>query len=317
MIPTVLQNLRGVFAVSLIVINIVFWFIPIFFIALLKMLVPFSGWRRLTSSWLVGFAENWISVNKMIMAFTSDIDWDVRGLEGLKRDEWYLVVSNHQTWLDILVLQHQFNRRVPFFKFFIKQELIWVPFLGIAWWALDMPFMKRYSKSELAANPEKKGQDLETTRRACEKFQTIPTSVINFVEGTRGTPEKISRRKSPYRYLLRPRSGGIAFALGAMAGILRAMIDVTIVYPDASYSFWDLCCGRVSRVIMDIRVREIPTWVSEGNYGADTEFRQRFHQWVSAIWVEKDELIASLRAEASAVADGLSAPQLLPPGDRQ
>ena len=297
---TVIQNLRGAFTLALIVLNIIFWFIPILVIAVMKLAVPIDGWRRITSNWLVICAENWISFNKAILSLTGNIYWDVRGLTGLRRQEWYLVVSNHQTWVDILVLQYVFNRRVPFFKFFIKQQLIWVPFLGLAWWALDMPFMKRYSKSELAANPEKKGKDLETTRRACEKFQTIPTSVINFVEGTRATPEKIRRRESPYRFLLRPRSGGIAFALGAMAGILKAMIDVTIVYADPSFRFWDLCCGRITRVIMDIRVREIPAWINEGDYTADTEFRQRFHRWISEIWAEKDELIATLRSEVAA-----------------
>jgi 1-acyl-sn-glycerol-3-phosphate acyltransferase len=41
------------------------------------------------------------------------------------------------------VLQRIFHGRIPFLKFFLKQELIWVPVIGLAWWALDFPFMKR------------------------------------------------------------------------------------------------------------------------------------------------------------------------------
>ena len=53
-------------------------------------------------------------------------------MDGLARQEWYLMTSNHQSWADILVLQKVTNRRVPSLKFFLKQELIWVPLLGLA-----------------------------------------------------------------------------------------------------------------------------------------------------------------------------------------
>ena len=135
-----------------------------------------------------------------------------RGVEGLLRDGWYLVIANHQTWVDIVILQAVFNRRIPFLKFFIKQELIWFPLLGIAWWAMDMPFMKRFSPSYLAKNPHMKGKDRETTRRACEKFRDTPTSVLNFIEGTRFSENKRVDRKSPYNHLLQPRAGGLAIA---------------------------------------------------------------------------------------------------------
>lgn len=302
-----LTNLRGSLILLLIIFNVVFWFIPILVIAVFKLLIPVEAWQRVTASWLVGCAENWISGNKLLMNVAGNISWEVHGLTALKRDHWYLVVSNHQAWVDVVILQYVFNRRIPFLKFFIKQQLIWVPFLGFAWWALDMPFMRRYSKSFLAKNPEKKGQDLEATRRACEKFQTIPTSVINFVEGTRSSPEKIKRRGAAYRNLLRPRSGGIAFALGAMEGIFHELIDVTIVYPEPPFSFWNLCCGQLRSVVVDIRLREIPDWICEGDYSNDNEFRQRFHQWIGAIWVEKDALIEEIQGRRGATEGDSSA----------
>ena len=57
----------------------------------------------------------------------------------------YLVLANHQSWVDILVLQKVFNRRIPLLRFFLKRQLFWVPLLGLAWWALDFPFMGRYT----------------------------------------------------------------------------------------------------------------------------------------------------------------------------
>ncbi len=67
----------------------------------------------------------------------------MQGVDSLHQRGWYLVSSNHQSWVDILVLQRIFHGRIPFLKFFLKQELIWVPVIGLAWWALDFPFMKR------------------------------------------------------------------------------------------------------------------------------------------------------------------------------
>jgi 1-acyl-sn-glycerol-3-phosphate acyltransferase len=225
--------------------------------------------------------------------------WDIRGAEYLRRREWYLVISNHRSAADILVLQTVFNRRIPFLKFFIKQQLIWVPFLGLAWWALDMPFMKRYSREFLAKHPELQGRDLETTRAACEKFRRVPTSVFNFVEGTRFTPEKQAASVSPYRHLLPPRAGGVGFVLGAMGGMLHSLLDVTIVYDGVTPSLWSLCCGRLSQIVIHVNERKVEDWLTEGDYAADELFRDRFQQWLAGVWTEKDELITSILQESS------------------
>lgn len=84
-----------------------------------------------------------------------------------------------------MVLCCVFKDRIPMPKFFLKQQLLYVPFIGMACWALDMPFMRRYSREYLLRHPHKRGQDLATTRRSCEKFRAVPTTVVNYVEGTR------------------------------------------------------------------------------------------------------------------------------------
>ena len=286
-----LLNLRGVLVFGGFALNTIFWFVPIFVLAILKLLLPVSAIRRAITRVLMGMGEAWVALNSLLLATAGSIDWRATGIDTLRRDEWYLVLSNHQTWVDILVLQKVFNRRIPFLKFFIKQELVWFPFLGIAWWALDMPFMKRYSARYLARNPHMKGKDFETTRKACAKFRHTPTSVINFVEGTRFSVEKRDRHKDPYRHLLRPRAGGFAGAMTSMGELFGAILDVTLVYPAGPAKFWDMCCGTHVEVLVDVRERPVETWQIEGDYENDREWRRRVQEWLGEIWQEKDELI--------------------------
>ncbi len=279
-------------------INTIFWFIPIFLLGIVKLLLPIAGLRRFLTGVLMALGENWITVNSAMLQTAASIDWQARGLEGLRKDGWYLVMVNHQTWVDILVLQKVFNRRIPFLKFFIKQQLIWFPLLGLAWWAMDMPFMKRYSPSYLAKNPHMKGKDLETTRRACEKFRATPTSVINFVEGTRFSEAKREARKSPYLHLLPPRAGGFAIAMGSMGSLFDAILDVTMLYPAGPAQFWEMCCGSHVPVTIDVRKRPIDEWLRSGDYENDREFRRRVHRWLGEIWQEKDELLQQMLDES-------------------
>lgn len=287
-------------AISAIAVNTVVWFCPIMLLAMLKLLVPSKSFRRVMARWIMAMGENWVSWNAVILSLRHSDRLDVRGIEGLNRQEWYLVIANHQTWVDIIALQVILNRRIPFLKFFIKQEMIWFPFLGVVWWAMDMPFMQRFSKSYLAKHPEKKGQDLEATRSACRKFQDTPTTVINFIEGTRFTVAKKIRRNSQFQYLLPPRAGGIALALTSMGSMFNAILDITLVYPKGVAHFWDLCCGDFDHVIIEINKRPVEKWMVEGDYENDREFRSRFHQWLTQVWQEKDRQIGSLVRESAA-----------------
>lgn len=281
-------------AMLLLAINIVLHVLPLFAFTLVKVVLPIRAIRLACSHVLIAIAESWIAVNSALFDVFTRTRWQIDGLDGLRRDGNYLVLCNHQSWVDIPVLQKIFNRRIPFLRFFLKQQLIWVPLLGPAWWALDFPFMKRYSKETLARHPELQGKDKQATRRACEKFRHMPVSVMNFVEGTRFTPAKHDAQSSPYRYLLRPKAGGLAFVLDAMGDALHAMLDVTIVYPDGPCTMMDLIAGRVR----DIRVhmRELPiTDELRGDYEQDGVFRERFQMQVNALWREKDALIGRMR----------------------
>ena len=283
-------TVRGSLSLILYFLNTVFWCIPLFVLAAAKAAVPMEAWMRRCSRMLNAIAENWIWVNNQNQKLVGNTRWDIQGLETLKRSEWYLVLANHQSWVDIVVLQRVFHRKIPFLKFFIKKELLWFPILGQAWWAMDFPFVKRYTKSYLQKKPHLKGKDMEITRKACKKFKKIPISIMNFVEGTRFTDEKHRRQQSPYDHLLRPKAGGIAFVLGSMGEQIHRVLDVTIVYPDGLSSFWALLCGKIQKI--KVRVRTLPVSPELlGDYANDRQFRVRLQQWLNDIWEEKNRYI--------------------------
>ncbi|OHC61880.1 MAG: acyltransferase [Rhodocyclales bacterium RIFCSPLOWO2_02_FULL_63_24] len=290
--------LLALVASALLALNVLFWVPILLAFAVVKLILPFKAVRLRIDPLLVAIAEAWISGNSGWMALTQRTVWEVEGVAGLDPHNWYLVNSNHQTWADIFVLQHLFNRRIPLLKFFIKQQLKWVPVMGLAWWALDFPFMRRHSEEYLRRHPEMRGKDQAATRKACEKFSLIPTSVMNFLEGTRFTPVKHQRQQSPYRHLLKPKAGGIALALNAMGDRFRAILDVTIVYPDGTPNFWDFLCGRMRRVIVRVQSLPVPEHLMKGDYAGDPAVREAFGRWVQKLWQDKDAQIARLLTEA-------------------
>jgi len=287
---------RGSLSMLCYVINTLFWCIPLYTIALIKLIVPVAWFRRVCNRLLIAVSFSWIFCNNINQKIFSRTPIIATGLEGLDQKGWYLVVSNHQSWVDILVLQRVFYHRIPFLKFFLKKELIWVPVLGFAWWALDFPFMKRYSGAFLKKYPHLKGKDIEITKKACAKFSTMPVSVMNFLEGTRFTPGKHARQQSPYAHLLRPKAGGIAFVLASMGGSLKSIVNVTIAYPPGPNSFWDFVCGRISRI--RVHVETIPITADLiGDYFEDESFRDRFQVWVNDLWEAKEKQIQQLHSE--------------------
>ncbi len=266
---------------------------PIFFFAIIKLVIPLPGFHTFTSRLQNAFADYWVACNSFNIWLTDKLTLDVSGTDTLNKKDWYLVIANHQSWLDILILQKVFYGKIPFLKFFIKKELFWVPILGLAWWALDMPFMKRYSSRFLEKKPHLKGKDLETTKRACRKFKNVPVSIMNFVEGTRFAIEKHRKQQSPYKNLLRPKAGGIAFTLAAMGEQLNHILNVTIAYPEGARGFWNFLCGKAYEV--KVHVESLPVNKKLlGDYFSSSIYRDNFHAWLNSMWEEKDENLSRL-----------------------
>jgi len=292
-----LNTIRGVIAVLLMLVNTLIGIGPMMLVALVKVAIPIPALRRGCARVVMWIAETWAEINRGILAWLLDTRWEVIGEPNVSPDRSYLMLSNHQSWVDIAALVQVFNRKVPYYKFFLKDELKWVPFLGLAFWALDYPFMRRYSKEYLEKHPELKNRDLEVTRKACEKCRGIPVTVVNFPEGTRFTPAKHARQESPYKNLLRPKAGGISFVMASIGDQIDAILDVSVIYPEGVPGFWDFLSNRVGRVIVEIK--ELPLdqqWV-QGDYRNDPEFRSRFQQWLTDFWHEKDQRITAIKGK--------------------
>lgn len=287
------SSLNGVVSIILLCLSTILAFIPILFIGLFK-LIPYAPWQSFCARLVDRVVMMWTGVNNLFINRTQKTKWCVNGLDNLSKKDWYLIIANHQSWMDIVVLQKIFNRKIPVMKFFIKDQLKWVPVLGFAWWAMGCPFMKRYSKDYLEKNPHKKGRDLKKTKKAMRLFQYRPTSIINFVEGTRFTEIKKKRQQSPYQTLLKPKAGGISYAISAMGDKVNSLLDVTIHYSSRHCSLWDFLCRRIDAIHVNIRKIQIPTEFLTEKLSNDTYLQQSFRVWLNNQWHDKDKLLLTM-----------------------
>ncbi|MGC9196550.1 MAG: acyltransferase [Syntrophobacteraceae bacterium] len=290
-LPAPLQGLILFIALAF---NTIFWSSLLYVVALGKLIIPIHGWRILCGRLANAIAQNWVGINALGLKLSKHIGWDIRGLNGLQPDAWYLLLANHQSMVDIVVLQSIFHGKIPPLKFFLKKELIWVPFLGIAWWALDFPFMKRKSSTH---------KDLEAARKACDKFRLLPATIMNFAEGTRFSTAKREAESSPFTHLLRPRPGGTAVALYALGQQLRSILDVTIVYPKGTPGLWAFLC--TSSIEIKVRVKQIPITQELLETVTDPALRAHFKDWMNTLWSEKDKLIEALLHQPAGKLDGV------------
>ena len=265
--------------------------------------------------WYVQFALTPISrkgairqkMDRIILWWTKSNRWMIKrlkltepqihwqGRERLSPEQWYLVVCNHQTWADILLLQTYLLDDIPPLKFFTKSQLIWLPFIGLAMSALGFPYVKRVSKEQIKKNPALRNADKNNVLQACEGFKNHPTSILNFAEGTRLTAKKYQRQNGALKHLLNPKPGGITYMLEGMGDQLDGLVNVTLVYPDGVPTFWDFLQGKCRRVIFDARHCPIPEL--EGKDSDDSSYKANVARWVQSLWEEKDALITDYLAK--------------------
>ena len=283
-------------SLTLLIINTALWGSLISIGGIIKLLLPIKAIRLGLSHLMNRFMWCWALCNGGILAIISNIEWDVEGLEQLDKNDWYLLISNHLSGFDIAAQTYLLRNHIPMLKFFLKQELMYVPIMGLGCWALDMPFMHRTSAAKLRKNPKLKGKDLATTRKACARFKHLPTSIINYVEGSRFTSEKHQRQQSPYKHLLRAKAGGIAFTLSAMGEQFTNLLNVTLVYPDSKPDediLYGVMNGRVKKVVMRVEVMPVPE-VDSDAYFSQAEYRAEFQRWLNDLWLKKDDQIEAI-----------------------
>ena len=285
-----MSALIGVTAFIFVLLNTLFWCIFLLSFAVLKLLLPIESWKIFFTKLIIFLGECWIFCNKAWINLLHKPKWKVNGFQKLDSKNWYLVTANHQSWADIFVLQSITNRNIPMLKFFMKDVLKWVPIIGLAWWALDMPFLKRYSKDQLEKNPKLRGRDIEQMKKSFGRYSRYPVSIFSFAEGTRFTEDKKLKQKSPYQKLLLPKTGGIALALSTMPYI-KSFINFTIKYDSEHRTFWKFLCGKMNDVTVEVEIIEIPESFFGNDYLNDESFRQEIKGWLNQIWLKKDKLL--------------------------
>lgn len=283
--------LIGIIAIILYLINCIVMPTLCIGVGLLRLLIPIPWWQQkvdwFNHNFIVG---NWIRGNRFIMWLTINTKFELHGQGKLSKHGQYLLICNHQSWTDIFISMKVFGNKIPTIMFFMKKQLIWnAPLLGTAAWLAGFPFMERHSAAYIKKHPEKRGQDIETTKRMCQRFNNQPTTIANFIEGTRFTPVKKRRQRSPYKYLLKPKLTSFAFMLSAMEKSLHEIINVTIIYPEGKKNLWNFVCGKIKKIIIIYDVIPI-TPELRGDY-YDREYRAKLQQRLNQMWQEKDQLI--------------------------
>jgi 1-acyl-sn-glycerol-3-phosphate acyltransferase len=164
--------LRLLFVLTLVGINTVIC-------ALLAIIVGiFSPYSRLNTT----ITRIWARFILLVMGTRLSID----GLENIQKDKSYVVVSNHQSQIDIpiLIVAVRTNLRI-----IAKKELFKIPFLG---WG-----MKAVGMLEIDRSNHK--QSIETLKRAENIVKQHHLSVLVFPEGTRSADGKIHPfKKGPF-----------------------------------------------------------------------------------------------------------------------
>lgn len=290
--PTIVQYTRGALIFVAIIASTFSFGSLVIVTGFVRILIPSRVAKQALDRLAVNIANKWIRFNSLLIDHAIPrIEWLLTMPAGLSTQRQYLLICNHQSWVDTTVMQHIGLLRMPLTRFFTKWELIFIPFLGLAFKILGFPMMKRHDKAAIAKNPALKLQDMLEAKRACEGLLNQPFTLLNYLEGTRFTHKKHADQQSPYPNLLKPKSGGIGLAIQILGNRVDSLIDMTIVYPNGIPGYADFWMGRVRRIGVDLHEIQIPEWALTGDYEADPEFRERFHTWVSDLWANKQSTI--------------------------
>ena len=259
---------------------------------LIRLVIPLKNWKNYWTSVTILIGEACISCNSGWIDFLHHPAIEFMGMESIDKNNWYIATSNHQSWSDIFILQKVTNRKIPLLRFFMKDVLKWIPIVGVVGWALDMPFVKRYSQEQTKKDPSLRGKDLEQMKNAFKRLETNPGTIFSFAEGTRFTQEKHKEQNSPFKYLLRPKAGGIGVALSTMP-FITTLLDFSISYATETTTLWDFLCGNMSKIRIKVREIDIPEHLLNKDYSTQPEYREDLKKWLYEIWETKDNFLKS------------------------
>ena len=215
--------------------------------------------------------------------------WEFELPENLGTSNWYIGMSNHLSWGDIFILLFAGHRKVPLLKFFMKDELKWIPILYLIHKTVDMPFLKRHSMKSVKKNPELRKLDMIAAQKAAKRFARNPSVAFSFAEGTRYTPKKHEAQSSPYFQLLKPKIGALNIALSGMPEVSH-LLDFTIIYKTNKTSAWSFACGEMNEAAVVAKKFKLPEELLARN-PLDANYKNIFQSFIDKIWEEKSTYI--------------------------
>lgn len=253
-------------------------------ITLVAPLKLFSKTQHLGYRLAAGIAGVWADFMRWLLT-TLPIQWVITG-EKLNPKGTYLVLANHQSWIDIMMVMVVLGKGTTLPRFFMKWELVYMPVINICAWALDFPIMRRYTQEDIKGRPELKNRDFDYAHDVLSRNPDQACVVVNYAEGTRFTPEKHRKNRSPYQHLLKPKVGGPQLALDCLRNRLDGIVDITLAYPGATLSVWHLLSGQVPKVMIHVETIDLPEGL-EKTPETLAELKA-FRGWMNSIWAQKD-----------------------------
>jgi lysophosphatidic acid acyltransferase / lysophosphatidylinositol acyltransferase len=198
-----------------------------------------AGWLWGSWVWLV---EDW---HKTPITITGD---------KIKPGENALVISNHQSWSDIVMISKVATKAkmINHQKWMAKNVLRFVPFIGWGLHFIDTIFLKRdWNKDQIKIE--------QTFSHIVDK--NVPFWLIIFPEGTRLTASKLqssqklmqSKGEPHWQRVMRPRSKGFVAAIAGLRSKLDAIYSLTIDYGEQAVSPWELFAGQAQAIKIDVK----------------------------------------------------------------
>ena len=247
----------------------------------LHLLLPNFLRRLVYKHFLLNVIVVWSDFNYCILRLSTFGCWDMPPRPPRNMDKSFLILSNHQSWFDIVVITLLTRHRLPSFLFFMKHDLLWnLPLAGVMCWMLGFPMIKRPSRESMRKKPDLRDSIKRYTQEVCRRIkQSGKRAIIIFPEGTR-------RRGATLK------SAGCSTMINELGEDLGGVIDMTLHYSIKKPTFWALVCGK-AKITVRYDIIEADAGLF-GDYHNDVEYKVRFQKWLSGLWESKTQLLHSL-----------------------
>jgi len=275
---TLRQHALATLSVSFLALHLAMWCVGLVVLEIVRLLVPPTtrSVRRIAARMyhLAVRTDNWW-LRRVV-----GVQWNIPAAD-VGPGRIAVVISNHRSWSDTLLVQSVICAHGPILKFLAKQELVYVPILGIIVLSFEFPRLKRKA-SQAQSEEQRRESDRARVTEAALSLRETRAALLSFVEGTRFTEAKRIELNSPFQHLLPPRAGGFSAIVDAVRDHDAVVVDLTLNYePDVS--FWQFIGGVHTHVT-----------IHAASFPAD-QLPGDLRGWLWQRWEEKEGLLAQGR----------------------